>query len=125
MQQRLAIAQALVPKPKVLLLDEPFGALDPGTRQRMHEIILSLWEAEKMTVFMVTHDLQEGFKLGTRLLVFDKLRWDPQAPEAYGATITYDLPIDRRRSLPEALTARAEAFDKQTPSYEGPLDVLQ
>jgi len=114
-----------VPKPKVLLLDEPFGALDPGTRQRMHEIILALWEAEKMTVFMVTHDLQEGFKLGTRLLVFDKLRWDPQAPEAYGATITYDLPIDRRRSLPEALTARAEAFDKQTPSHEGPLDVLQ
>lgn len=125
MQQRLAIAQALVPKPKVLLLDEPFGALDPGTRQRMHEIILSLWEEEKMTVFMVTHDLQEGFKLGTRLLVFDKLRWDPQAPEAYGATITYDLPIDRRHGLPEALTVSPGAFDKQTPTHEGPLDVLQ
>ncbi len=103
MQQRLAIAQALMPRPKVLLLDEPFGALDPGTRARMHEIILSLWEEEKMTIFMVTHDLQEGFKLGTRLLVFDKLRWDPQAPEAYGATITYDLPLDDHRRLPPAL----------------------
>ena len=103
MQQRLAIAQALMPKPKVLLLDEPFGALDPGTRATMHEIILSLWREEKMTIFMVTHDLQEGFKLGTRLLVFDKLRWDPQAPEAYGATITYDLPLDDPRGLPPAL----------------------
>lgn len=100
MQQRLAIAQALVSKPKILLLDEPFGALDPGTRARMHEIILSLWREREMTIFMVTHDLSEGFRLGTRLLVFDKLRWDPQAPEAYGATITYDLPTVDRDTLP-------------------------
>ncbi|MEQ9606512.1 MAG: ABC transporter ATP-binding protein [Kiloniellaceae bacterium] len=129
MQQRLAIAQALIPKPKVLLLDEPFGALDPGTRQRMHEIILALWEEEKMTIFMVTHDLQEGFKLGTRLLVFDKLRWDPQAPEAYGATITYDLPTDRRGQLPNELARKAELFKKdptQKPyRNEGSLNVVQ
>ena len=126
MQQRLAIAQALIPKPKVLLLDEPFGALDPGTRQRMHEIILSLWEEEKMTIFMVTHDLQEGFRLGTRLLVFDKLRWDPQAPQAYGATITYDLPVDRRAGLPDALAARAEDMDKnKTLKNEGLFDAVQ
>ncbi|WP_193368990.1 ABC transporter ATP-binding protein [Pelagibius marinus] len=124
MQQRLAIAQALIPKPKVLLLDEPFGALDPGTRQTMHEIILSLWEEEKMTIFMVTHDLKEGFKLGTRLLVFDKLRWDPQAPEAYGATITYDLPIDRRDVLPPELEAKAEALNKEPSRNEGPLNAL-
>ena len=43
-----------------------------------------------MTIFMVTHDIHEAFKLGTRMLVFDKLRDDPHAPEAYGATITYD-----------------------------------
>jgi NitT/TauT family transport system ATP-binding protein len=47
---------------------------------------------------MVTHDLQEGFTLGTRLLVFDKLRRDPHAPQAYGATITYDIPLERKTS---------------------------
>ncbi|HLJ65236.1 MAG TPA: ABC transporter ATP-binding protein [Stellaceae bacterium] len=93
MQQRLAIAQALIRKPKVLLLDEPFGALDPGTRVQMHELITKLWQDTGMTVFMVTHDLKEGFALGTRVLVFDKVRHDPQDPGAYGATITYDLPL--------------------------------
>ena len=48
-----------------------------------------------MTLFMVTHDIHEAFKLGTRLLVFDKVRNDPDDPDAYGATITYDLPLDR------------------------------
>jgi NitT/TauT family transport system ATP-binding protein len=93
-QQRLAIAQAMLRKPKVLLLDEPFGALDPGTRAQMHALLLDLWRNTQMTVFMVTHDISEGFKLGTRLLVFDKVRRDPQFPNAYGATITYDLPLD-------------------------------
>ena len=96
MQQRLAIAQAFVMRPRVLLLDEPFGALDPGIRQDMHELITRLWEEGEMGVFMITHDLNEGFTLGTRLLVFDKVRADPQAPEAYGATITFDLPLERR-----------------------------
>ncbi|GAA0774360.1 ATP-binding cassette domain-containing protein [Roseibium denhamense] len=94
MQQRLAIAQALIKKPSILLLDEPFGALDPGIRLDMHELLLGLWEELGMTIFMVTHDIHEAFKLGTRLLVFDKIRHDPQAPEAYGATITYDLPLN-------------------------------
>lgn len=93
MQQRLAIAQSFIMEPRVLLLDEPFGALDPGIRRDMHELILKLWRETGTTIFMVTHDLQEGFYLGTRLLVFDKVRNDPQQPEAYGATITYDLPI--------------------------------
>jgi NitT/TauT family transport system ATP-binding protein len=48
-----------------------------------------------MTIFMISHDIQESFKLGTRLLTFDKMRIDPQAPEAYGASITYDLPLRR------------------------------
>jgi NitT/TauT family transport system ATP-binding protein len=96
MQQRLAIAQALIKKPKVLLLDEPFGALDPGIRADMHELILRLWDETDMTVFMVTHDLEEGFKLGTRMLVFDKVRIDPDAPGAFGATITYDLPLIKK-----------------------------
>ena len=91
MQQRLAIAQALTAKPRVLLLDEPFGALDPGTRLSMHGFLQDLRAETGMTVFMVTHDLEEGFKLGDRVIVFDKERWDPHDPDAYGATITYDF----------------------------------
>ena len=91
MQQRLAIGQALVAKPRVLLLDEPFGALDPGTRLSMHDFLQDLRAETGMTVFMVTHDLEEAFKLGDRVVVFDKIRWEPQAPERYGATITYDF----------------------------------
>nr|WP_238939660.1 ATP-binding cassette domain-containing protein [Marivita cryptomonadis] len=91
MQQRLAIAQALAAKPRVLLLDEPFGALDPGTRLSMHDFLQDLRAETGMTVFMVTHDLEEAFKLGDRVLVFDKPRWDPHDPSRYGATITYDF----------------------------------
>jgi NitT/TauT family transport system ATP-binding protein len=91
MQQRLAIAQALAGRPRVLLLDEPFGALDPGTRLRMHDFLAELRAEAPMTVFMVSHDLEEAFKLGDRVLVFDKPRWDPDDPEAWGATITYDF----------------------------------
>ncbi len=97
MQQRLSIAQALVNKPKILLLDEPFGALDPGIRADMHALILDLWKKNNLTVVMVTHDLHEGFYLGTRLLVFDKVRHDPHAPNAYGARITYDIPVGETR----------------------------
>jgi NitT/TauT family transport system ATP-binding protein len=97
MQQRLAIAQTLIRKPKLLLLDEPFGALDPGTKLQMYELITRLWRDERITIFMVTHDIKEGFTLATRVLTFDKVRIDPQAPGAFGATVTYDLPLVRRR----------------------------
>jgi len=97
MQQRLAIAQALIGRPQILLLDEPFGALDPGIRKDMHALLLDLWQQTGSTVFMVTHDLSEGFHLGTRMLVFDKVRIDPQAQHAYGATITYDIPLNTER----------------------------
>lgn len=93
MQQRLSIAQSLIKKPRILLLDEPFGALDPGIRADMHQLVLNLWSEYKLTIFMITHDIKEGFYLGTRLWVFDKERVDPQAPGAYGAKITYDLPV--------------------------------
>jgi NitT/TauT family transport system ATP-binding protein len=106
MQQRLAIAQALIIRPRVLLLDEPFGALDPGIRKDMHGLLLELWRETGLTVFMVTHDLSEGFHLGTRLLVFDKVRCDPHAPQAYGARITYDIPLHKDRlSAGEAMAA--------------------
>lgn len=93
MQQRLAIAQALMKRPRILLLDEPFGALDPGIRADMHELILDLWKKTGLTIFMITHDLKEGFYLGTRLWVFDKIRLDPHNANAYGASITYDINV--------------------------------
>ncbi|MGA7800362.1 MAG: ATP-binding cassette domain-containing protein [Gammaproteobacteria bacterium] len=114
MQQRLSIAQSVIMQPRILLLDEPFGALDPGISADMHKLILRLWEEHKMTIFMVTHDIKEGFELGTRLLVFDKVRLDPQAPESYGATITYDIPLNVTSPPPlteiEQATKRTEQF---------------
>jgi NitT/TauT family transport system ATP-binding protein len=103
MQQRLALAQTLILRPKVLLLDEPFGALDPGIRADMHQLLRRLWQAEGMTVLMVTHDLGEAFALGTRVLVFDKLRHDPTDPDAYGATIVYNLPLKTPSTGPPPL----------------------
>ena len=96
MQQRLALAQALVRHPRVLLLDEPFGALDPGIRVDMHDLVGGLWRDHGLTIVMVTHDIGEAFKLGTRVLAFDKRRHDPHAPHRYGATATYDVPLLRK-----------------------------
>ena len=118
MQQRLAIAQALMKNPRILLLDEPFGALDPGIRKDMHALILELWERLDITIFMVTHDLKEGFDLGTRLLVFDKTRVDPHAPNAYGATITYDIPLQQGLRSDDRLPAAVRAGLSSTPDEE-------
>jgi NitT/TauT family transport system ATP-binding protein len=108
MQQRLAIAQALAKRPRVLLLDEPFGALDPGTRAQMHALIKPLWRDLKMTIVMVTHDIREAFRLGTRLIALDRSRIDPQAPERFGAKITYDLDLTRDGAVPVLGFLRAE-----------------
>lgn len=110
MQQRLAIAQALAAKPRILLLDEPFGALDPGTREQMHAFLQDLRAETQMTVFMVTHDLPEAFKLGDRVIVFDKTRWDPHDPAAYGATITYDFDA-RHGGIPYQLKEEEHVLD--------------
>jgi len=69
MQQRVAIAQALIMKPRILLMDEPFGALDHQTRELMQELLEGIWEAERKTVLFVTHDLEEAVYLGTRVIV--------------------------------------------------------
>lgn len=95
MQQRLAIAQALIKRPRILLLDEPFGALDPGIRADMHALTTRLWTDYSLTVIMVTHDIKEAFSLGTRVLTLDKRRWDPHAPHRFGATAVYDLPLTK------------------------------
>jgi NitT/TauT family transport system ATP-binding protein len=117
MQQRLAIAQAVARRPRVLLLDEPFGALDPGTRVQMHQLIKALWKDCGMTVILVTHDIKEAFALGTRVIAFDRPRKDPQAAGRYGATITYDLDLRRDSPVP-VLGSLKSANGNANPSQE-------
>ncbi|MHC1725220.1 MAG: ABC transporter ATP-binding protein [Syntrophobacteraceae bacterium] len=93
MQQRVAIAQALIMKPRILLMDEPFGALDPGTREHMQVYLLELWEEHKMTVFFVTHDLEEAVFLGTRILVLSQYYTDGELGDRHGARIVADYPL--------------------------------
>jgi NitT/TauT family transport system ATP-binding protein len=113
MQQRLALAQALITRPRILLLDEPFGALDPGVRVDMHGLITELWRAHGLTILMVTHDIREAFKLGTRVVAIDKRRHDPQAPHRYGSTAVYDFPLDKPGAeVPAMLQAMAAGLGK-------------
>jgi ABC-type nitrate/sulfonate/bicarbonate transport system ATPase subunit len=69
MQQRTAIARALANGPRMLLMDEPFGALDHQTRELMQELLLGIWEAEKKTVLFVTHDIDEAVFMGSRVVL--------------------------------------------------------
>jgi len=105
MQQRLAIAQALIKRPRILLLDEPFGALDPGIRTDMHALITRLWREFGLTIIMVTHDIKEAFGLGTRVLTLDKRRHDPHAPHRYGAGVIYDIALTRRMAAEAEMEA--------------------
>ncbi|MDV4164757.1 ABC transporter ATP-binding protein [Rhizobium leguminosarum] len=113
MQQRLALAQALIMKPKVLLLDEPFGALDPGIRAEIHTLMKRLWHETQMTVVMVTHDMREAFTLATRVVAFERRRDRPEEKERYGATITKDISI-----WPPRLAGAPSVF---SPDRDGPV----
>jgi NitT/TauT family transport system ATP-binding protein len=98
MQQRVAIAQSLIMKPKLLLMDEPFGALDPDTREDLQLFLIELWEEQRMTVFFITHDLEEAAFLGTRLLVLSQYYRDDRGdgPEVNrGSKIVADHALPR------------------------------
>lgn len=98
MQQRVALAQTLIMRPKILLMDEPFGALDPGTREDMQIFLLKLWEEFEMTIFFVTHDLEEAVFLGTRIFVLSQYYSDSNgdAVPNGGSRIVSDYPLPRR-----------------------------
>jgi ABC-type nitrate/sulfonate/bicarbonate transport system ATPase subunit len=68
MQQRVSIAATLILEPKILLMDEPFGALDPKIRMQMQELLIQLWKEQQSTVFIVTHSVDEALYLGDRVL---------------------------------------------------------
>jgi len=86
MQQRVAIAQALIMQPKILLMDEAFSALDPGTRSGMQRLIKKIWRETGTTILFVTHNTREAISLSTRIIALAKSR-----VEAQGATVALDL----------------------------------
>ena len=98
MQQRLAIARTLAVRPEVILMDEPFGALDAQTRSETQQLLLSIWEETASTVLFVTHDVEEGIYLADRLFVL--------SPRP--GTIVEDIPIPFGRPREPALKQRKE-----------------
>ena len=102
MQQRTAIARALANEPKILLLDEPFGALDNQTRALMQELLLGIWEAGKKTVLFVTHDIEEAIFVAGRVVVMS-------ARGRIKALVAVDLPHPRLYTIDPAFGAEGAA----------------
>jgi len=93
MQQRTALARALANDPKILLLDEPFGALDNQTRALMQELLLGIWEADRKTVLFVTHDIDEAIFMANRVAVMSA------RPGRIKATLDIALPHPRHYTM--------------------------
>ena len=92
MKQRVAIARALASRPKILFMDEPFGALDPITRVKLQEDILKIHKEEKMTVIFVTHDVEEAVYLGSKIVILSP------NPGKITKVMENDLKADERSS---------------------------
>jgi NitT/TauT family transport system ATP-binding protein len=108
MQQRVAIAQALMMQPKVLLMDEPFGALDHNTRLEMQMLILEQWQDDGMTIVFVTHDLEEACYVGTRVIGLSQYWSDDAGQPGTGAIIVTDLRTPGGHPKPTAIRSTAE-----------------
>ena len=109
MQQRTAIARALANDPRILLLDEPFGALDNQTRVLMQELLLGIWESARKTVLFVTHDIDEAIFMANRVAVFSA------RPGRIKADIPVDFPHPRSYTLktsPEFMDIKARLTEE-------------
>src|ERR1043166_5569009 len=105
MAQRVALARALINHPKVLLLDEPLGALDAFTRMRMQDEVLRLWEARRTTMLLVTHDIDEAIYMSDRIVIMT------QRPGRIERMIPVTLQRPRDRSSAEFLQLRSEILE--------------
>jgi NitT/TauT family transport system ATP-binding protein len=105
MKQRVAIARTLITNPKVVLMDEPFGALDSQTRNRMQKFLLDVWSARKDTVVFVTHNVDEAVFLSDKVMVLS------ERPARILRTIAVDLPRPRNRTGQETNELRREILD--------------
>jgi len=105
MAQRVALARALINHPKVLLLDEPLGALDAFTRMRMQDEVLRLWQARRTTMLLVTHDIDEAIYMSDRIVIMTP------SPGRIDQTIVVALHRPRQRSSPEFLRLRAHILE--------------
>lgn len=107
MKQRVAIARALSYRPKILLMDEPFGALDAMTRHQMQQLLIEIWEVHRLTVMFVTHDIEEAVFLSDRIVVMGKGTIDS----------TFDVPLPRPRHetmnrTPDFLNLQHQVLDR-------------
>src|SRR5882672_33808 len=105
MAQRVALARALINHPKVLLLDEPLGALDAFTRMRMQDEVLRLWQARNTTMLLVTHDIDEAIYMSDRILLMTP------RPGRIERVIVVDMPRPRQRNSQEFLRLRGEILE--------------
>jgi ABC-type nitrate/sulfonate/bicarbonate transport system, ATPase component len=108
MRQRVAIAQALIMKPKILLMDEPFGALDAIRRREMQDFIHEQWQKHKLTVFFVTHDLDEAVKLGTRIVCLSQYWSQDDGQPGGSARIVVDKKVLGGTTKPSAFAEDPE-----------------
>ncbi|MFZ1219255.1 MAG: ABC transporter ATP-binding protein [Chthoniobacterales bacterium] len=105
MAQRAALARALINHPRVLLLDEPLGALDAFTRMRMQDEVLRIWQARRTTMLLVTHDIDEAIYMSDRIVIMT------QRPGRIERTIPVNLQRPRDRSGAEFLQLRGEILE--------------